>query len=177
MFSGKSSNLLARVRREKIAGKNVLLVRHRADTRYASTTSDVVTHDAVRAEALAASTIGEALDAMHSADVVAIDEIQWFEDLHLLEELDPSKACVVAGLLHQYTGAVFPTMFPLLPLLDNIVFFHAVCAVCKSQNASRSHRFAPPSESLVGGSEAYRPLCWQCFKVYAPSLDRSLAPQ
>jgi len=172
MFSGKSSNLLERVRRERIAGKDVLLVRHRDDTRYDTGRSDVVTHDAVRAEALAAGTIIEALEAMRTADVVAIDEIQWFGDVHLLAELDPSKACVVAGLLHQYTGVVFPSMLALLPLLDNIVFFHAVCAVCKSQNASRSHRFAPPSKSLVGGSEAYRPLCRQCFTVRAPPQDR-----
>ena len=162
MFGGKSSELLRRMRRDRVAGKSVLLVTHSSDTRYddAESTTAVNTHDGVRSSALRVSCIKDGLPQMQAVDSVFVDELQFFPDLHNLEHVETVTA---AGLLHQHIGAAFPNVLASMHLWHDIVFLHAVCSRCGSQYASRTKRTMPIGESMVGGAESYTALCAKCF--------------
>lgn len=159
MFAGKTSELLRRLRRETIAGKATMLICHASDTRYTSGGS-VASHDGARVDAVKVECIKDAVKQMQAADVVFVDEAQFFSDLH---ELAAVPNVVAAGLLHQYTGQTFPHMTDTMDLWHNITFLHAVCSKCGSQYACRTQRTAPVAETMVGGAESYTPVCASCF--------------
>ena len=159
MFAGKTSEMLRRMRRESIAGKATMLVCHASDTRYTSDGA-VASHDGARVRAVKVECIKDAVKQMQAADIVFVDEAQFFSDLH---ELAAVPNVVAAGLLHQYTGQTFPHMMDTMDLWHNITFLHAVCSKCGSQYACRTQRTAPVGDSMVGGAESYTPVCAKCF--------------
>lgn len=166
MYSGKSEELLRRVRRSRIAQKEVLLFKHSIDDRYSST--HVVSHDNTSAKARMLREYAELGQIGASVDVLAIDEVQFFTEeivSYLSALADSGKVVIAAGLDTDYTGEPFPTMARLMAVADRVTKLHAVCVVCGDE-ASRTYIKEKPasgSKVVVGGKELYEARCRHCF--------------
>ncbi len=177
MFSGKTEELIRRVKRALFARQIVQAFKPRIDDRYDATR--IVTHEKVSVEAIAVAN-SESLEArVHDdCDVVAIDEAQFF-DVGIVEVVDRLAArgmrVIVAGLDQDYRGRPFHPMPELMAIAEEVTKVHAVCTVCGG-TASRSQRLLPEGETvLVGGSDAYEARCRACF--VARDAPRTVVPE
>jgi thymidine kinase len=165
MFSGKTEELIRRVKRALFARQRVQAFKPRIDDRYDATR--IVTHEKVSVEAVAVSN-SESLEQriIEECDVVAIDEAQFF-DHGLIEVVDRLASrglrVIIAGLDQDYRGRPFHPMPELMAIAEEVTKVHAVCTAC-GNTASRSQRLLPEGETvLVGGSDAYEARCRACF--------------
>ena len=174
MFSGKSEELIRRVKRVLIAGQQVRVFKPRLDDRYDA--SDVVSHDGerVRAEPVADSAeLRQRLEGT-SVQVVAVDEAQFFDQglPDLLEELaERGVRVIVAGLDQDFRGEPFGIMPTLLARAEFVEKLSAVCVRC-GRAATRTQRLIDGKPArydepviLVGAAEAYEPRCRACHEV------------
>lgn len=166
MFSGKSEELIRRLRRAKIARQNVLAFKPAIDDRYDE--DDIVSHDARRIESIRVSRAQEILEAVDgSVEVVGIDEAQFFDDrlVRVCEELaDRGKRVIVAGLDQDYLGRPFEPMPQLLAVAEYIDKTLAVCMQC-GRPANRTQRIIASDERVVvGADEVYEARCRRCFR-------------
>lgn len=164
MFSGKTEELLRRVRRAQIAGQQVRLFKPDIDTRYHP--SAVVSHDQTLLEAIPVSN-SDALYLMSAeAQVVAVDEAQFFDEgiVSVLDRLaDAGKRVIVAGLDMDYRGRPFGPMPYLMAIAEFVTKLHAVC-VRTGGLAHYSHRKAPTEAPILpGGGSLYEPVSRQVF--------------
>lgn len=183
MFSGKSDELIRRIKRALIARQRVLVFKPRLDDRYHAT--DVFSHDGRRAEAIAVRDAAE-LEA-HLCDplpeVVAVDEAQFFDDglvKLVLELADKGVRVICAGLDMDFRGEPFGIMPQLLARAEYVEKLYAVCPVCGAP-ATRTQRFVNGKPAryddpviLVGASEAYEPRCRKCHTVVTKEVQEIL---
>ena len=174
MFSGKSEELIRRVKRVLIAGQMVRVFKPRLDDRYDA--SDVVSHDGerVRAEPVADSAELRQRLADAEVQVVAVDEAQFFDEglPDLLEELaGRGVRVIVAGLDQDFRGEPFGIMPVLLARAEFVEKLSAVCVRC-GRAATRTQRLIDGKPArydepviLVGAAEAYEPRCRACHEV------------
>lgn len=173
MFSGKTEELIRRVKRAQIARKRVQVFKPAIDTRYS--TEHVSSHDGVRAQAIVVITAAELADQLDDAvEVVAIDEIQFLDHpvIDLCETLaSRGKRVIVAGLDQDFRGESFGPMPELMARAEHVDKLQAICVVCGSP-ASRTQRLIngrPASYHdpiiLVGATEAYEARCRACHDV------------
>ena len=173
MFSGKTEELIRRVKRAQIARKRVQVFKPAIDTRYS--TEHVSSHDGVRANAVAVTTAAEIADKLDEAtEVVAIDEVQFLDVavVDLCETLaSRGKRVIVAGLDQDFRGESFGPMPELLARAEHVDKLQAICVVCGAP-ASRTQRLIngrPASYHdpiiLVGATEAYEARCRACHEV------------
>lgn len=166
MFSGKTEELIRRLRTATLARQKVQVFKPRIDDRYDS--SQVVSHQGERIEALAVPS-SAAIEANLADDtqVVGIDEAQFFDTgiVDLVEQLADRGVCVfVAGLDQDYLGRPFAPMPQVMAIAERVTKVYAVCAVCGAP-ATRSQRIVEQSSTiLVGGCESYEPRCRVCFE-------------
>ena len=167
MFSGKTEELIRRVRRALYARRRVQVFKHALETR--SDLEEIRSHNGNPHEAVAVYSSGELLaQVARDIDIVAIEEAQFFDDgiLEACESLaDNGYEVIAAGLDMDFRGEPFWPMPALLSVADEIVKLRAICAVC-GQEASRSQRLiggesAPASAPtiLVGAEESYEARC------------------
>ncbi|MGL5349029.1 MAG: thymidine kinase [Cetobacterium sp.] len=176
MFSGKSEELIRRMRRSKYANQKMVVFKHASDDRYDDT--KVASHSQVFIEAVPASTVAEMREIIETqykdVRVVGIDEVQFFgeEVVEFCEELaDSGKRVVVAGLDQDFRGEPFKPMDRLMAKAEYVDKFNAICACCGNP-ASRTQRLVngePAYEDdpivLVGASESYEARCRRCHIV------------
>ena len=163
MFSGKSTELMRRLRRNIIAKKKCIAVKYKGDTRYSL--DDMATHNKLLMPAIACSTLQESIDTLLKYDVVGIDEGQFFPDIcEKAEELaNNGKEVIVACLDGTFQRKPFGKILELLPLAEEIVKLSAICFRCGNE-APFTMRLGKQEEVLViGGSELYKPVCRVCF--------------
>lgn len=164
MFSGKTEELLRRVKRAQIAGQNVAIFKPAIDTRYADL--EVVSHDSNNISAVSVQNSEEILKRAMLAKVVAIDEVQFFDDaiVDVCNKLAANGTrLIVAGLDMDYKGNPFAPMPQLLAVAEYITKVHAICMQC-GQLANFSHRISKDEEQVVlGEKDKYEPLCRVCF--------------
>lgn len=166
MFSGKTEELLRRVKRARLARQRVLLFKPRIDNRYDDV--KVVSHEGLKAEATAVSSSAELLSFvdLDAAHVVGIDEAQFFDDaiVDAAERMANAGVRVIcAGLDQDYRGAPFGPMAALMCVAEYVTKLHAVCTRCGA-TASRSQRLVGTEGQLfVGGMTDYEPRCRRCF--------------
>lgn len=165
MFSGKTEELIRRLRRAEIAKQRVEIFKPAIDTRYSTT--EVVSHDenAIRSSAIDNSSTILLLSG--NIDVIGIDEAQFFDEnlVEVCNKLaDMGIRVIVAGLDMDFRGAPFGPMPGLMACAEFVTKVHAVCMRC-GQIAHFSHRLSE-GEKLVmlGEKESYEPLCRECFK-------------
>jgi thymidine kinase len=165
MFSGKTEELLRRIKRARLARQRTQLFKPRVDDRYDAV--KVVTHEGVNADALPVSNADE-LVANVTADVavVGVDEVQFF-DASIVDAIEllanRGKRVIVAGLDQDYRGRPFGPVPALMAIAEYVTKLHAVCARCGAE-ASRSQRLvAQEAQLFVGGAAAYEARCRSCF--------------
>lgn len=174
MFSGKTEELLRRVRRVEIARKKLQIFKPAIDNRYGLVR--VASHSGIaREDALIVGASAEILTLLQpDTQVVAIDEVQFFDAgiVAVCDELANRELCViVAGLDQDFRGEPFGPMPMLLARAERIDKLHAICVVCGS-SASRTQRLINGRPAryddpviLVGGSESYEARCRTCHEV------------
>lgn len=163
MFSGKSEEMLRRLRLAQIAGRSVVVYKPSLDTR---TRSEVVTRAGLRVEAHAISRPNEMLsDPYH--DVIGIDEAQFFdkEIVYAVKCLrDRNSRVVIAGLDMDYSGKPFGHMPELLAVSDFVDKLQAVCVRCGGP-ASVSYRLIDSDDTIVVGDSEYEARCRGCSEA------------
>lgn len=174
MFSGKTEELLRRVRRAEIARKSLRLFKPRIDQRYGLVR--VASHDGMaREDVIVVESAAEILDHVSAEiQVVAIDEVQFFDwtIADVCTTLANQGICVIAaGLDQDFRGEPFGPMPLLMALAERVDKLHAICVVCGS-SASRTQRLIDGRPAryddpviLVGGSESYEARCRRCHQV------------
>lgn len=181
MFSGKSEELIRRLRRATIARKRVQVFKPSIDTRYSET--EIVTHADAR---MRSESVNSAHDILAKLDwrteVVGIDEANFFglELVEVANQLaDSGKHVIIAGLDTDYLGRPFPPMPELLCLAESITKMLAICMRCGAP-AKHTQRLVESEELiLVGAAGCYEARCRRCFEPGAPrqeSLDFVATP-
>lgn len=166
MFSGKSEELIRRVRRVQIARQKVQLFKPRIDERYSS--GEIVSHSDMKMPSQAVGAASEILDLVDSGtEVVAIDEGQFF-GMDLVECADRlanrGLRVIVAGLDQDYQGRPFEPMPQLMAVAEYVDKTLAVCMRCGAP-ANRSQRLvATRDRVVVGGAGEYEARCRHCFE-------------
>lgn len=166
MFSGKSEELIRRIRRAEIARQRVEVFKPVIDDRYA--TDEIVSHSAMRIQARRLPHARAILEEIEPrTQVVGIDEAQFFDDelIGVVEALaNGGKRVIVAGLDQDYMGRPFDPMPQLLALAEEITKTLAICVRCGNP-AIRTQRLVPSEERIVvGGERAYEARCRLCFE-------------
>lgn len=166
MFSGKSTELLRRLRIQRVIGRRGILVKHTSDVR---TEGRVATHDGVSEVALAVERVSELLDRdLQDVDVVAIDEGQFFPDL--VDGVDSlvaaGKAVIVSALDGDYKMNLIGDTHKLVPRAEEVVKLRAICSICKTSRASfTSRRVAGDNVFEIGGHDKYYATCRKCHTI------------
>ena len=172
MFSGKSEELIRRIRRAQIARQKVQIFKPRVDDRYAA--DHIVSHSEMKMPSQVVRSAREILDTLEpGTEVVGIDEGQFF-DLSLVEVVntlaDRGVRVIVAGLDQDYMGRPFEPMPQLLAVAEYVDKTLAICMRCGAP-ANRSQRLVAATDRVVvGGAAHYEARCRHCFH---PGMERS----
>jgi thymidine kinase len=174
MFSGKSEELIRRLRRARIARLKVQVFKPHVDTRYSH--DHIVSHSEMRHESGVVSSAAEIIaEVRPETEVVGIDEGQFFdaELVAVANELARRGVrVIVAGLDQDYTGKPFGPMPELLAVAEYITKTHAICVRC-GQPANYSQRIVQvDGQVVVGASDAYEARCRRCFVPHADAPTR-----
>jgi len=176
MFSGKSSELMRRIRRYGFARKHTVVLKYKGDVRYDET--DASTHDKVKCKAVPVLTMAEADALVSQYDVVGVEEGQFFPDLvpYCSKWADGGKVVIVAGLDSTFQRKPFGSMLDLIPLAEEVTKLSSVCLKC-GREAAFTHRTTPETAvEVIGGSESYEPLCRSCFSM-SVTKERKAEPE
>lgn len=164
MFSGKTEELIRRLKRARIARQRVEIYKPAIDTRYSD--NDVVSHDANSIPSTPVESARSILLMASDAQVVGIDEAQFFDDVivEVCNELANSgKRVIVAGLDMDFKGIQFGPMPQLMAIAEDVTKMHAICVKCGNL-AHVSHRIVKDEQRvLLGEQHEYEPLCRQCY--------------
>lgn len=164
MFSGKTEELIRRLKRARIARQRVEIYKPAIDTRYSD--NDVVSHDANSIPSTPVESARSILLMASDAQVVGIDEAQFFDDaiVEVCNELASSgKRVIVAGLDMDFKGIPFGPMPQLMAIAEDVTKVHAICVKCGNL-AHVSHRIVKDEQRvLLGEQHEYEPLCRQCY--------------
>lgn len=165
MFSGKTEELIRRLKRAKIAKQKVEIFKPAVDTRYDE--DDVVSHDSNSVPSTPVQNASQILFYAEEFEVVGIDEAQFFGDelVNVCNELAAKgKRVIVAGLDMDYLGKSFGPIPNLMAAAEYVTKVHAICMRCGSL-ANHSHRKIKDDKLVVlGETDAYEPLCRSCFQ-------------
>ena len=175
MFSGKSEELIRRLRRAQIARQKVQIFKPVIDRRYSD--DHIVSHSEMRIESCAVTSSRELLDHVAAeTEVIGIDEGQFFDqELPMICDTLASqgKRVIVAGLDQDYLGKPFEPMPQLLAIAEYITKTHAICMVCGNPANHTQRLVASGDRVLVGAHGLYEARCRRCFD---PTLASQLKP-
>ncbi|XP_040891688.1 thymidine kinase, cytosolic isoform X2 [Toxotes jaculatrix] len=163
MFSGKSTELMRRVRRFQIAQYNCLVVKYAKDTRYSDT--GMATHDKNTMEAVPANRLEDVRSLALKVCVIGIDEGQFFPDtVEFCEEMaNLGKTVIVAALDGTFQRKPFGNILNLVPLAESVVKLHAVCMQCYKEAAYTKRIGAEKEVEVIGGADKYQAVCRKCY--------------
>ena len=165
MFSGKTEELIRRLKRAKFAKQRVEIYKPAIDTRYSE--ADVVSHDSNIISSTPIDSSASILLFTSEIDVVGIDEAQFFDHsiVEVCRELaDSGVRVIVAGLDMDYTGKPFGPMPALMATAEYVTKVHAICVRCGNL-AHHSHRLTQDEKLVVlGETDSYEAICRHCFK-------------
>jgi len=164
MFSGKTEELIRRLKRAKFAKQKVEIFKPKIDTRYSTT--EVVSHDENAILSTPVETAAAILLLTSDVEVVGIDEAQFF-DMGLIEVCNTLASqgirVIVAGLDMDYRGRPFGPIPGLMATAEYLTKVHAICVKCGNL-ANHSHRITQNDKLVVlGETDMYEPLCRFCF--------------
>jgi thymidine kinase len=164
MFSGKTEELIRRLRRAEFANQKILLFKPKIDNRYSN--NEVVSHKGSSLKAIVIDESKQAIELWKNERVVAFDEVQFFDAdiIYVCTHLAKKGVRVIcAGLDMDFMGNPFGPVPNLLSIAEYITKVHAICTSCGNL-AYVSHRTVKDKEQvLVGAKEEYQPLCRGCY--------------
>lgn len=165
MFSGKTEELIRRLKRAKFARQRVEIFKPAIDTRYSE--QEVVSHDSSSISSTPIDTSASILLFTSEVDVVGIDEAQFFDDglIEVCNRLaNNGTRVIIAGLDMDFKGNPFGPMPALCAIADEVSKVHAICMKC-GELASFSHRTVKNDKQVMLGETAeYEPLCRTCYQ-------------
>ena len=164
MFSGKTEELIRRVKRTQFANQKMVLFKPEIDNRYSD--EAVVSHQGTALQSIIVKHSSEILKQVGDEQIVAIDEAQFFDEglVEVCSILAGKGIRVIcAGLDMDYMGNPFGPMPALLAIAEYVTKVHAICLSCGNL-AQFSYRMAADKEQvLLGAVDRYKPLCRSCF--------------
>jgi len=165
MFSGKSEELIRRLRRAQIARRKVQIFKPAIDSRYSE--EHIVSHSEMRIESQLVRSAAEILEGVApDAEVVGIDEGQFFDQdlVRVANQLaGQGKRVIIAGLDMDYLGRPFEPMPLLLAVAEDITKTRAICMQCGSPATYTQRLIASRERVVVGAADAYEARCRACF--------------
>jgi len=169
MFSGKSEELIRRLRRAKIARQKVQVFKPEIDKRFSQ--NHIVSHSEMKHESTNVRTAADVLANVDpDTEVVGIDEAQFFDNelIDIVNELaERGLRVIVAGLDQDYTGKPWEPMPQLLAVAEYITKTHAICMKCGQPANYTQRTFESEERVAVGGEGMYEARCRQCFVPHA----------
>lgn len=166
MFSGKTEELIRRLRRAQIAKQKVKIFKPRIDARYSE--NSIVSHNEQSLPSILIDDIIEVLEHANDAQVIGIDEAQFFNEgiVHICNMLaSKGKRVIVAGLDQDYTGKPFEPMPQLLAIAEYITKQHAICVVCGNPADKTQRKTSNSERVIVGASDIYEARCRKCHYI------------
>ena len=166
MFSGKTEELIRRLRRAQFANQKIATFKPAVDVRYSE--EDVVSHDSHSINSRPISSPQEMLKIDADVRVVGIDEAQFFDEslVEVCQTLaDRGVRVIVAGLDTDFLGKPFGPMPALMAVAEDVQKVHAICVKCGNL-ANHSHRLSRSKDLVVlGEKDVYEPLCRDCYNA------------
>lgn len=166
MFSGKTEELIRRLRRANIARQTVMIFKPSIDNRYS--VEEIVSHSEQSLPSVVIDDPADILELAKHAQVIGIDEAQFFDKslVDICNKLaDDGKRVIVAGLDQDYRGIPFEPIPHLLAVAEYITKTHAICVECGNP-ADRTQRITKSEERvLVGASDSYEARCRKCHYI------------
>jgi len=163
MFSGKTEELIRRLRRAKIAKQNVKIFKPKIDNRYSGT--NIVSHSEQALPSILIEDINEIFEHSKEAQVIGIDEAQFFSNdiINICNQLaSDGKRVIVAGLDQDYRGNPFEPMPNLLAIAEYITKTLAICVECGNPADKTQRKTASSERVVVGASDIYEARCRKC---------------
>jgi thymidine kinase len=166
MFSGKTEELIRRLKRARFANQKIAIFKPGIDVRYSE--EEVVSHDSNRLVSKPIADAAEMLMIEPDVKVVGVDEAQFFGDniVAVAKELaDRGVRVIIAGLDTDYLGKPFGPMPALMAIAEDVQKVHAICVKCGNL-ANHSHRLSKSQDLVVlGEKDIYEPLCRECYNA------------
>ncbi|GDX51624.1 thymidine kinase [Bacteroidota bacterium] len=164
MFSGKTEELIRRLKRARIANQKVEIFKPQIDTRYHS--SNIVSHDENYISSTPVSNSQNILLLANEIEVIGIDEAQFFDgELPMVCDKLAAKGArvIIAGLDMDFTGKPFGPMPQLLARAEYITKVHAICMICGNLASYSFRKSKYDATVLLGEKDHYEPRCRHCF--------------
>ena len=166
MFSGKTEELIRRMKRAQFAKQTVEIFKPCIEVRYSE--DKVVSHDSHSIHSTPIESPAQMLELSNDVEVVGIDEAQFFDDslIEVVQTLaNRGIRVIIAGLDTDFLGKPFGPMPSLMAVAEDIQKVHAICVKCGSP-ANHSHRLSASDELVVlGETDIYEPLCRHCYNA------------
>ena len=164
MFSGKSTELIRRLKRHRAINEHILVINSTKDTR--STHQVVKTHDSETMDCIKVSDLSS-FELACKVDVIAIDEAQFFTGLlEFVKRMETkTKTIIIAGLDGDFLQRPFGEILSVIPMADEVLKVHALCMECKDGTlAPFTKRLSNDiSQELIGDCDIYRAVCRKCL--------------
>jgi thymidine kinase len=184
MFSGKTSYLLDIYKKCKLCNIPIAVINHSSDNRYTENNNLLSTHDKTMVPCILAkslvelwnyssleenfNTLSENHMFVRNADVILINEGQFFEDLYpcVLDMLREKKQVYISGLDGDFQRQKFGAILDLIPMCDKVIKLNSLCGICKNGNPGIfSKRISSEmTQTVIGGSDKYIPVCRICYE-------------
>ena len=168
MFSGKTEELIRRLRRAQIARQNIKIFKPKIDTRFSD--NSIVSHSEQSLPSVLIDDINDVLTLAKDAQVIGIDEAQFFsiDIINVCNELaNNGKRVIVAGLDQDFKGIPFEPMPQLLAIAEYITKTLAICVICGNPADKTQRKTNSGERVIVGASDVYEARCRKCH--YIPS--------
>ncbi len=166
MFSGKTEELIRRLRRAKIAKQKVVIFKPNIDTRYS--TNSIVSHSEQSLPSILIKDVKEILDLVEDAQVIGIDEAQFFTNdlINVCNQLaDDGKRVIVAGLDMDYRGVPFEPIPQILSVAEYITKSLAICVECGNPSDRTQRKTTSSERVIVGAADVYEARCRKCHYI------------
>ncbi len=166
MFSGKTEELIRRLRRAKIAKQSVKIFKPKIDIRYSE--NEIVSHSEQSLPSIMISDINEVLEHSYDAQVIGIDEAQFFSNdiVDICNRLaNEGKRVIIAGLDQDYKGVPFEPMPQLLAIAEYITKTLAICMNCGNPADKTQRKTGSAERVVVGASDIYEARCRKCHYI------------
>ncbi|XP_061181803.1 thymidine kinase, cytosolic-like [Saccostrea echinata] len=177
MFSGKTTELMRRMKRYQIASYKCLVIKYSKDDRYEK--EGISTHDRQTLPAIPTDVLEQIKAEAENYEVIGIDEGQFFPDVvEFCDEMaERGKTVIVAALDGTFQKKGFGNILNLVPLAESVIKLTAVCMRCNREGSFTKRTGSQTAVEVIGGAEMYLAVCRMCFKSpVKPSPNKNRTP-